>query len=240
MIKENRASKYMLYAIGEIILVVIGILIALQINNWNQQRLNNGQERIYLEDLKRDLLFDIETLDQKTTQNEVAIDNVAKVLTLISSKTNLSDEDKVNLYALITPLCGETYFIPEQGTIRQIEASSAGSFIQNKELKDQIFRYYSSRKREEKNMEQSIQLYQHHFITPNVLSVGIDPVFSELAFNGDYELDTTDFSTLLKNKQFITALFMKKVGSTNQNGFYRIAQKEAEQMIALIDEELQL
>jgi sensor domain CHASE-containing protein len=38
MIKENRTSKYLLYAIGEIVLVVIGILIALSINNSNQER----------------------------------------------------------------------------------------------------------------------------------------------------------------------------------------------------------
>jgi hypothetical protein len=40
MIKENKVSKYMLYAIGEIVLVVIGILIALQINNWNEGKKN--------------------------------------------------------------------------------------------------------------------------------------------------------------------------------------------------------
>ncbi len=38
MIKENKTSKYMLYAIGEIILVVVGILIALSINNWNTNK----------------------------------------------------------------------------------------------------------------------------------------------------------------------------------------------------------
>lgn len=38
MIKENRTSKYLVYAIGEIVLVVIGILIALQVNNWNEER----------------------------------------------------------------------------------------------------------------------------------------------------------------------------------------------------------
>ena len=43
MIKENRASKYMLYAIGEIVLVVIGILFALQINNWNIDQIKNKQ-----------------------------------------------------------------------------------------------------------------------------------------------------------------------------------------------------
>src|SRR6056297_2485873 len=39
MLSENKFSKYLIYAIGEIILVVIGILIALQINNWNENRL---------------------------------------------------------------------------------------------------------------------------------------------------------------------------------------------------------
>jgi len=48
MIKENKVSKYMLYAIGEIILVVIGILIALQINNWNENRLAKIEEEKYL------------------------------------------------------------------------------------------------------------------------------------------------------------------------------------------------
>ena len=38
MIKDNNFSKYLLYAIGEILLVIIGILMALQINNWNEQR----------------------------------------------------------------------------------------------------------------------------------------------------------------------------------------------------------
>ena len=41
MIKENRISKYLLYAIGEIVLVMIGILLALQVNTWNEARKQN-------------------------------------------------------------------------------------------------------------------------------------------------------------------------------------------------------
>ena len=43
LLMENKTGKYFKYAIGEIILVVIGILIALQINNWNSQRLSNDR-----------------------------------------------------------------------------------------------------------------------------------------------------------------------------------------------------
>lgn len=56
MLTENKFSKYLLYAIGEIILVVIGILIALQVNEWNNERNNNKAEAIVLAQLKNDLI----------------------------------------------------------------------------------------------------------------------------------------------------------------------------------------
>jgi hypothetical protein len=62
MIKENRVSKYMLYAIGEIILVVIGILIALQINNWNEHRKSSGNELNVLLSLNSDLKENLKEL----------------------------------------------------------------------------------------------------------------------------------------------------------------------------------
>ena len=58
LIGKGDAKKYLLYAIGEILLVVIGILIALQINNWNQNRLNQIKELDYLQQLQSDLQAD--------------------------------------------------------------------------------------------------------------------------------------------------------------------------------------
>ena len=56
LLSEGRTSKYLKYALGEIILVVIGILIALQINNWNEQRKLKNKERLYLEALYKDMV----------------------------------------------------------------------------------------------------------------------------------------------------------------------------------------
>jgi hypothetical protein len=58
LLSQNKLSKYLLYAIGEIILVVIGILIALQINNWNEERKINTSLRKALSALKSDLVQD--------------------------------------------------------------------------------------------------------------------------------------------------------------------------------------
>ncbi len=62
---ENKTGKYFKYAIGEIILVVIGILIALQINNWNENRKAEKIELTYLIRLKNDLEKDTLYLENK-------------------------------------------------------------------------------------------------------------------------------------------------------------------------------
>ena len=56
--RRSRAGKYLLYAIGEIVLVVIGILLALQINSWNQDRLAKKTEKVILNRLVKDLEVD--------------------------------------------------------------------------------------------------------------------------------------------------------------------------------------
>lgn len=60
-LSDKRSSRYLRYAIGEIVLVVLGILIALQINNWNEDRIEQRQITEYahalIKDLERDLVM---------------------------------------------------------------------------------------------------------------------------------------------------------------------------------------
>jgi hypothetical protein len=68
LVTQNKFSKYLLYAIGEIVLVVIGILIALSINNWNSERINRKQEKEYLSRLVVDLEKDLDNLQSTFTR----------------------------------------------------------------------------------------------------------------------------------------------------------------------------
>lgn len=65
MIKENKLSKYLLYAIGEIILVVIGILIALKINNYNEKQKNDQKVYTILRQVQKELETNIVECDQR-------------------------------------------------------------------------------------------------------------------------------------------------------------------------------
>ena len=69
---ENKFGKYLTYAIGEIILVVIGILIALQINDWNDSRKNTKLKNIYLNALTIDIQRDINNLNDWNKGNDNA------------------------------------------------------------------------------------------------------------------------------------------------------------------------
>ena len=71
LITDNKFSKYLLYAVGEILLVVIGILVALQINNWNAHNLDRISEADYLKRLSNDLVRD--TLNYSWTSRDAFI-----------------------------------------------------------------------------------------------------------------------------------------------------------------------
>ena len=62
LIQENKMGKYFKYAIGEILLVVVGILIALQINNWNENRKDQQQLKNYYQQLSAELELDISAI----------------------------------------------------------------------------------------------------------------------------------------------------------------------------------
>lgn len=62
--EKNKTNRYLKYAVGEIVLVVIGILIALQINNWNVDRINVNTSRVYLANMKEELSIQISHLNR--------------------------------------------------------------------------------------------------------------------------------------------------------------------------------
>ena len=58
LMQKNKLTTYLLYAVGEIVLVVIGILIAVSINNWNQRRILEAEQKVLLEEVSKAISFD--------------------------------------------------------------------------------------------------------------------------------------------------------------------------------------
>jgi hypothetical protein len=62
--EQNKTGKYLKYAIGEIILVMVGILLALQVNNWNEVRINDKKVTLIFEEIQEDLLEDVKDINK--------------------------------------------------------------------------------------------------------------------------------------------------------------------------------
>jgi hypothetical protein len=80
LLVEKRFTKYLLYAFGEIILVVIGILIALSINNWNEDVKRVNEERKYLHNLRDALNDDIASLNKNIIYNKTRLKGIFYIL----------------------------------------------------------------------------------------------------------------------------------------------------------------
>ena len=102
LMEKNRTGKYFKYAMGEIVLVVIGILIALQINNWNENRKEISKSSNYLKEFRKDLITDTISFNQALIGLTRAINS--EVWALKKTKYDLTDSDSI-LSAL-----GRTYY----------------------------------------------------------------------------------------------------------------------------------
>ena len=231
LLSENKFSKYLVYAVGEIILVVIGIMIALWINNKNQEYNNGKIARTYLEDFKRDLESDVNILEEKILKNEEMIQNVDSIYIALPKKDELSEKESKSLANWVNSLMGETYYVPEKTTIRQFESSSSSHLIKSKTLKDQLFSYYTANDVNENNFERSIQLYQHNFLTKDLMK-----------FHKNYaQIPTSSYVTFQQyNDRFeiFAAIALKNENTKNQNKQYRKFKEMAENLIKLINSEL--
>jgi hypothetical protein len=99
--EKNKTGKYFKYAIGEIILVVIGILIALQINNWNEVRKNKNLEIDYLTGVKTNIEDDIIELEGHFLSDTTALDSYTFLIRAFNSDSIESKRREIisNIYA---------------------------------------------------------------------------------------------------------------------------------------------
>lgn len=141
LLAENKVSRYLLYAIGEIVLVVIGILIALQINNWNEERRFKEQEINALNNMLESLKEDLRSFDVSMWYCERAENSMVLLLSWMEKDLMYQDSLKYhfgNTNSLITPNINSSTF--------ETLLSADLNLISNKELRQHIIYLFDSEK----------------------------------------------------------------------------------------------
>lgn len=135
MIKENKLSKYLLYAIGEIILVVIGILIALQINNANEEKKQRQKEVKYLRNIRNDLKINILELNKYIERRETQITAAISILEHYEGKPV---EDYVEFNNNTINIYTWRKFFQNNNTFQELVNSGNLSLINNDSIKTKL------------------------------------------------------------------------------------------------------
>ena len=128
LLMKNKSKNTSKYAIGEILLVFIGILIALQVSNWNQNRINSQKESLLLKELHEEFLNNQIQLDEVIANHKLAMKSTRYVISQFP--INL---DKIDLeFQKGIANWGRRYtFNPSQGVIKSLVNSSSFNIISN-------------------------------------------------------------------------------------------------------------
>jgi hypothetical protein len=121
--EKNKTGRYFKYAVGEIVLVVIGILIALQINNWNEQKKEHNTVVVLAKSLTEDLNKDVEFLKSALVFSEQKINSCDTLLALLSVPNE--NWDVAGIYNSLNTAGQSNPFFPTTGTYQQIVTSGS-------------------------------------------------------------------------------------------------------------------
>lgn len=139
LLSSRQIQKYSLYALGEIALVVIGILIALQINTWNQNRLNKLEEKNILKNLKDEFLLNKDQFIKSLNRIERALSTSKKLSGLIGSDRR--ELETQNLDSLIYNVFEYDNLTISENTLLDLIQSGRLHLISNESLKNSIYQW---------------------------------------------------------------------------------------------------
>lgn len=168
LLDKNSFKKYFLYATGEILLIVIGILIALQLNNWNEQRKEKKLVREYKRSFLKDMNEDLESIQARIENASTRVSGAEQLLKYIEQQNNYGEyerrEDLIRAGWL-------NFFSPTMSTYNDLISSGNIKLITDDSLKFLINDYVNHNNRilvyeehDKKNVWDAYGLYYRKWI----------------------------------------------------------------------------
>jgi len=205
-------SRYLLYAIGEIVLVVIGILIALQIDKWNRQYEQNKEEDRILRNLILDLDKDAEQLIHIRKESKKRQRNIDTLYDVMLEPEQHTSERFLHL---VFPLFFEGHFEVNSGTFDESLGSGTIRFIRNDTLRQQVFEYY--RRAKLSYADKNAVKMTYEFIMPQFAETVVPTEeFMNFFTRKASKLPPLDLVELSQNKQFMALLITKYGNEADQ------------------------
>lgn len=224
LMASNQTSKYLKYAIGEILLVVVGILLALYINNWNTHRIERQQEIKLLTQIKADL---------ETNQRE--IERLKSVVRYIQNSSDvviesLEGKEKKSYFSIYASLLHRKYFLKTASSGYTLLNNGLITLIENTDLRNDIIQLYETSYRDLITREEWALDFLDQNLNPQTnrlfkIQENVEINFPEMDETSFDVFTPLNFDQLCQNLEYINTLkAMRKM-----NVLRMIAIEDAEQ-----------
>ncbi len=242
MIKENKFSKYLIYAIGEIALVVIGILIALQINNNNDIRKERQKELRYLENIKSDLVVNIDEMNSYIKTRIDQIEAAKRILEYFEGKP-LTDLEAFNADGL--SLYSWQRFYQNNNTFNELVNSGNLALLTNEGIKKRLLDIELLNKKYKAEEDHFRFDTENNLYKPIYATMDLNPMINNGEYyfskgkSGSHKPFVDDiFVDFLKNTNIKNGFVLAVLEFTTLNGKMQNMIEESKHLIKAIDDEL--
>ena len=234
---DNRHLKYMRYAIGEIVLVVIGILIALQINNWNTERRTQLQEKVILQSLLDEFKTNSDNLLIAEKRATRGLDKCLDILKYISDdklEFSKATSDSLIMQSLNTFVT----FDVSDGYINSLLSTGEIHILQNDSLKHLITNWNRVVIDNSGEAEDWLKQDLYTIVTP-FLDKHYSLATERFIFFNPYDSPfKSDYRQIYRNPQFENIVIRKANRYYTCSDSYNKLGKYIDKIIALIEKEI--
>lgn len=240
LLSEGKTGKYLKYAFGEIILVVIGILIALQINNWNENRKNRLLEQQLLQALLIEFETNLVNLDQVIGFNDSNIKNSVSLGQYTGpALPEFNEKELSELMVGIFKI--EPRFMPSQGTVMEVINSGKLSVLSDAKLRKALSDWQStleSVKRQEDYVVERRDLGHEFFLKQGNFRRHLNIINDPLLDAKPSRFKNNDFK-FLENEEFESQLYLFIVASESlKQSFYLPLRSKITDIIKEIESQI--
>ncbi|MCJ7468319.1 MAG: DUF6090 family protein [Maribacter sp.] len=240
LLTENKFSKYLLYAIGEIVLVFIGILIALQVNNSNNDKKERKIEQEYLLSLQSEFNINLKKINDCIFNSERRENFINELLPLFDQNVIDTISNKELSKRVFNVLGSSVSYKPSTGVLTDIISSGNLNIILNKKLRNQLASFNSSLE-SVKTHENDVKsmLYSLHEIFYKNGSMRNLMIANDFNFEHHSISETVDNKQIFNSIEFENTLLSNHMLNRSANQlFYTVLKNEIEEILLEIDDNL--
>jgi DNA-binding Lrp family transcriptional regulator len=242
LIAQNKFGGYLMYALGEILLVVIGILIAIQVDNNNEDNKTRATEIQYLKNVKKDLRLTISELDQFIVVRNSQIESAQNILQHYQGTpimdVNSFNKDVINIYTW-------KRFFQINTTFQELTNSGNLALISNDSIKNGLLNMEALYKKIKYNEDHFRYDAEVTLYGPSYEMLDIDPMVKNYLYQvsggeiGELaELSKSDFEKMLLDIKQKNGFAFAVLEFTGMNLQFKSMKSLSEELIKLIESEI--